>query len=378
MVGLRYSQQHYEADFRYGLVHIRNNAESIAFYQGEDAEKAEVHRRFDFVISNFNRIIGWECVIKSLQRSVSYVGVFIPYLIMAPIFFKGSIDYGSFLQAKFSFDMVEYALMYIMQNTEMMAKFFAGVSRLEQFQSKVEEVSSGSQDPRGEQQSKAFDADAICVHAADLRTPGSSQLVVKDLSFTVQEGSQILVVGPSGCGKTSVLRMISGLWQPEAGSVLRPPLGKLLFIPQRPYMLLGSFRKQLCYPLEEWQFTDEQLREVLQQVNLGKFVDRYPDFGIVQDWSQVLSLGEQQRLAFGRLLLNSPKFVVLDEATSALDVATERALYEILRQKGIAYISVGHRPTLAAFHEYVLELKGQAAEGSWRMMPADAYSFACA
>merc|ERR1712048_103967 len=222
----------------------------------------------------------------------------------------------------------------------------------------------------------ACKADAICVRSAELRTPGNGQLVVKDLSLTIQEGNQVLVVGPSGCGKTSVLRMISGLWQPETGSIERPPLGELLFIPQRPYMLLGSFRKQLCYPLEEGAFTDEQLRTVLQQVNLAKFIDRYPDFGLVQDWSHVLSLGEQQRLAFGRLLLNSPKFVVLDEATSALDVATERDLYELLRQKGIAYISVGHRPTLAAFHEQVLELMGQDGGGAWRMMPADTYSFA--
>merc|ERR1712060_492240 len=143
----------------------------------------------------------------------------------------------------------------------------------------------------------------------------------------------------------------------------------------RPYMLLGSLRKQLSYPLEETCFNDDQFRSALQKVSLGKMIDRYPDLGLVQDWSQVLSLGEQQRLAFGRLLLNSPKFVVLDEATSALDIATERALYQLLRQKGIAYISVGHRPTLAAFHEHVLELRGHDGEGAWRMMPAATYNF---
>ena len=166
--------------------------------------------------------------------------------------------------------------------------------------------------------------------------------------------------------------MISGLWQPEDGSIERPETGDLLFIPQKPYMLLGSLREQLCYPTEEEKFSDEQLNSVLAEVKLQSLIERYPDLDVKQDWPRILSLGEQQRLAFGRLLLNAPRFAVLDEATSALDVKTEEHLYELLQKRDLAVISVGHRPTLIEFHQNVLELVG---DGSWRLLPTTSYDF---
>jgi putative ATP-binding cassette transporter len=208
------------------------------------------------------------------------------------------------------------------------------------------------------------------VSHVDLMPPGSSRLLVRDLSLAVNAGERLLVVGPSGCGKTSFLRTVSGLWPPSSGYVERPPEGELLFIPQKPYMLLGSLREQLCYPLAPDRFSDEQLRHVLEQVMLAELVQRYPDLDIKQDWPRLLSLGEQQRLAFARLLLSSPRFVVLDEATSALDVNTERHLYKLLAEREMALVSVGHRPTLTSFHELVLELDGN---GGWRLLPAAGY-----
>ncbi|MEB3254002.1 MAG: ATP-binding cassette domain-containing protein, partial [Synechococcus sp.] len=207
---------------------------------------------------------------------------------------------------------------------------------------------------------------------ADLTPPGAATPILRDLSLSVGEADRLLVVGPSGCGKTSLLRMISGLWSPSRGDVERPPTGELLFIPQKPYMLLGSLREQLCYPTEESRFSDDQLRHVLEEVNLGTLSARYPDLDVKQDWPRILSLGEQQRLAFGRLLLNAPRFVVLDEATSALDVATEDHLYALLRQRELSVISIGHRPTLKQFHDTVLELTG---DGGWRLLPATSYDF---
>jgi putative ATP-binding cassette transporter len=206
----------------------------------------------------------------------------------------------------------------------------------------------------------------------DLVPPQSDRLLIRDLSLEVGFNQRVLVVGPSGCGKTSLLRMVSGLWPPAAGQVERPPLLELLFIPQKPYMILGSLREQLCYPQNPSRFTDEHLRSVLEEVCLQELVQRYPDFDIKQDWQRLLSLGEQQRLAFARLLLNSPRFVVLDEATSALDVTTEKRLYQLLTQREMAFVSVGHRPTLKAFHDTVLELDGQ---GGWKLLPAASYDF---
>ena len=366
LVKINYDQLRYEADFRYGLVHIRNNAESIAFYSGEEPEQQETARRLGSVVRNFNLLIIWQVIISAMQRSVGYAGVFFPYLVMAGPYFSGDIDYGRFIQAGFAFNMVEGSLLFVVNRIDELAQFTAGVGRLEGFQSKVEQVS------REASPELITSRDAIVVRHADLTPPGDQQPILRDLSLSIGEADRLLVVGPSGCGKTSLLRMISGLWMPTRGVVERPETGELLFIPQKPYMLLGSLREQLCYPTDESRFSDDQLRHVLDEVNLGTLSARYPDLDVKQDWPRILSLGEQQRLAFGRLLLNAPRFVVLDEATSALDVATEDHLYALLRQRDLSVISIGHRPTLKAFHDTVLELSG---DGDWRLIPATSYDF---
>ena len=366
LVKINYDQLRYEADFRYGLVHIRNNAESIAFYSGEEPEQQETARRLGSVVRNFNLLIIWQVIISAMQRSVGYAGVFFPYLVMAGPYFSGDIDYGRFIQAGFAFNMVEGSLLFVVNRIDELAQFTAGVGRLEGFQSKVEQVS------REASPELITSRDAIVVRHADLTPPGGQQPILRDLSLSVGGTDKLLVVGPSGCGKTSLLRMISGLWSPSKGDVERPPTGELLFIPQKPYMLLGSLREQLCYPTDEGRFSDDQLRHVLDEVNLSTLSTRYPDLDVKQDWPRILSLGEQQRLAFGRLLLNAPRFVVLDEATSALDVATEDHLYALLRQRELAVISIGHRPTLKDYHDTVLELSG---DGGWRLLPATSYDF---
>ena len=369
LVRIDFDQLRYEADFRYGLVHIRNNAESIAFYAGEEPEASETRRRLASVVRNFNLLIIWRVIIDVMRRSIGYAGNFFPYLVMAVPYFAGEIDYGGFIQANFAFGMVEGSLFYVVNQIEELAKFTAGISRLEGFQSKVEKLSSNA--ARDEQHSNNCINEIIVKHA-DLIPPGASLPIIRDLSLSVGPSDRLLVVGPSGCGKTSLLRMISGLWSPSNGQVERPETGDLLFIPQKPYMLLGSLREQLCYPTDELRFSDDQLRHVLEEVNLSALSLRYPDLDVKQDWPRILSLGEQQRLAFGRLLLNAPSFVVLDEATSALDVATEDKLYALLRKRDLAVISIGHRPTLKQFHDSVLELNG---EGGWRLIPANSYYF---
>jgi len=400
LVRINYDQLRYEADFRYGLVHIRNNAEAIAFYHGEEPEKQETQRRLGSVVKNFNYLIKWEVVISVIRRSYGYAGNFFPYLIMAPAYLAGQIEYGSFIQAKFAFSMVEGALSFVVSNIDQMAQWWAGISRLAGFASAMQEINKKGETLNELSKDKLVDAtqltdivvegnvaaaaatpmqekgpEAIVLRQIRVTAPGSEQVLVDDLSLTLGHGQRLLVVGPSGCGKTSLLRVASGLWRPETGSVERPPVGKLLFVPQRPYMLLGSLREQLCYPQSQGTFGDEELQEALKKVRLPQLIDRYPDLGVKQDWPRLLSLGEQQRLAFARLLLNEPQFAVLDEATSALDVNTEQALYNMLVEQGVSIISVGHRPTLAAFHDQVLELQGQ---GRWRLIPAASYEFGAA
>ena len=368
LVKINFDQLRYEADFRYGLVHVRDNAESIAFYAGEKPEQDETRRRLGSVVANFNLLIVWRVIIDVMRRSIGYASNFFPYLVMAAPYFAGQIDYGSFIQANFAFGMVESSLFFVVNQIEDLAQFTAGISRLEGFQSRVEQV--GALSSGRLIGANIGERDSILVDHADLVAPGSRQPIIRDLTLSVGASDKLLVVGPSGCGKTSLLRMVSGLWLPEQGRVERPPTGDLLFIPQKPYMLLGSLREQLCYPTDEGRFSDDQLRAVLEQVRLPQLISRYPDLDVKQDWPRILSLGEQQRLAFGRLLLNAPRFVVLDEATSALDVKTEQHLYKLLIDRDLAFISVGHRPTLLAFHDTVLELIGN---GDWRLIPTASY-----
>jgi putative ATP-binding cassette transporter len=382
LVQLNYQQLKLEADFRYGLVHIRDNAESIAFYRGEDQEKREGERRLGGVIRNYNRLIIWEALISVIQRSYDYFSRFLPWLVIAPIYFAKQVDFGVFGQASIAFSQVLFSVSYIVNNIDRLAAFSASISRLEGFQGKVEQIGSEMATLMESQVASAaapigaaagaVRPDSILVSHADVVPPRSGRTLIRDLSVTISSGERLLVVGPSGCGKTSFLRLVSGLWPPERGSVSRPGEGELMFIPQKPYMLLGSLREQLCYPQAVDRCSDAQLRHVLEEVRLGELVRRYPDLDIKQDWPRLLSLGEQQRLAFARLLLNGPAFVVLDEATSALDVATEKRLYELLVQREMAVVSVGHRPTLKDYHDTVLELDGG---GGWRLLPAAGYTF---
>ena len=369
LVRLNNFQLRYEADFRYGLVRVRDNAESIAFYSGEGQESKEINRRLKTVVENFNLLIVWEVLLRVLQRSSIYASNFIPYLILAAPILAGEMDYGGFAQANVAYNLVEGSLFFIVYNIEALARFSASINRLEGFQSNISSIDSGEWSdflPKIEPSSQ------LAVQGITVRTPRTDNVLIRDLSFSLEPAHGLLVVGPSGCGKTSLLRVVSGLWGSPTGRVLSPDTGELLFIPQKPYMALGSLREQLCYPLDQARFSDEQLRSVLEKVMLPKLLERYPDFDIKQDWPRLLSLGEQQRLAFARLLLNSPKVVVLDEATSALDVDTEMRLYALLRERDIAFISVGHRPTLKAFHDTVLDLPG---DGGWRLIPATSYDF---
>ena len=375
LVVLNNSQLRLEADFRYGMVHVRDNAESIAFYRGEQQESKEVVRRLGNAIANYDRLILWTAAINVVKRSYDYFSRFLPWLVIAPIYFAKDADFGVFSQAGIAFAQVFSSLSFIVANIEQLAAFSASISRLEGFQGKVDEINGKAAATALTDQATAVSAglpatESILLRHADLVPPQSDRVLLRDLSLEVSPRQRVLVVGPSGCGKSSFLRMVSGLWPPASGSVERPPVGELLFIPQKPYMILGSLREQLCYPMPSDRFSDEQLRHVLEQVRLGELVQRYPDLEIKQDWPRLLSLGEQQRLAFARLLLNSPRFVVLDEATSALDVATERHLYGLLAEREMAFVSVGHRPTLTAFHDTVLELDGS---GSWQLLPAAGY-----
>jgi putative ATP-binding cassette transporter len=368
LITLNFNQLRREADFRYGLVHVRDNAESIAFYRGEAQEMNQVQRRFGAVLSNFNLLIGWQRNLGFFTTGYGYAVIILPSLIMAPLYFAGQIEFGDITQANFAFRQVLDAFSIVVLQIERLSAFAAGVNRLETFVEALEEQEESS---TGERETiETIEAPRIEMEHVTLRTPKGQRTLVEDLTFALRPGDGMVIVGHSGAGKSSLLRAIAGLWDTGTGRITRPDLEDMLFLPQRPYMVLGSLRDQLLYPNTDASVENEQLERVLRQVNLANLPERVGGFEAELDWADVLSLGEQQRLAFARLILSKPRYAILDEATSALDLDNERRLYELISKTSTCFISVGHRPSLVQYHQYVLELTGDT---QWRLLPVDEY-----
>jgi vitamin B12/bleomycin/antimicrobial peptide transport system ATP-binding/permease protein len=199
--------------------------------------------------------------------------------------------------------------------------------------------------------------DNLAIEHLTLQTPNYQRTLIRDLSVNLPRGEGLLITGASGCGKSSLLRAIAGLWDSGSGAIYRPELSQIMFLPQKPYMVLGTLRSQLIYPHNDLKVTEQELNQALAKVNLGDLAKRSGGFDLEQDWDEILSLGEQQRLAFGRIVISQPRYVVLDEATSALDIHNEKVLYQHLLASHITFISVGHRPSLVQYHRWFLEMQ---------------------
>ena len=281
-----------------------------------------------------------------------------------PQYFSGKIQFGDMTQANFAFMQVYGALSLVVSEIEHITNFAAGVDRLAAFTESMTAVTAAPARIRFEE------APQVALEDVTVLTPNAQRTLVEHLSIQLPPKACLIIVGPSGVGKSSLLRAIAGLWQQGTGIIHRPALDTMLFLPQRPYMILGSLRAQLLYPAMPHSMSEAALRQVLEQVNLAELPDRVGGLDVELDWADVLSLGEQQRLAFARLFLTKPQYAVLDEATSALDVQNEERLYRLLQAAELTYVSVGHRPSMLQYHQYVLELAG---EGHWRLLPVETY-----
>jgi putative ATP-binding cassette transporter len=354
LMTLNFNQLRREADFRFGLVRVRENAESIAFYRGEAQELDQVKRRFGAAFDNFNRLIRNQFTLNLFQHAYNLLTIVIPSALIAERVLAGELEVGHAVQAGGAFAAVLGAISLIIENFEGLSRFAAGVDRLDSLAKVLPVQPAGRTDRSGLIQ--AVEAPRLVLDGVTVRTPNHGRVLIRDLSLAIEPGTGLMIVGESGSGKSSLLRAIAGLWRTGSGTIHRPRPADIFFLPQQPYMLLGSLRSQLCYPSRTCAATDAELLALLRNVNLPDLAARSGGLDAELDWHKVLSIGEQQRLAFARLLLARPRFAILDEATSALDAANEASLYGQLAETRATLISVSHRAALLKYHAQVLEL----------------------
>ena len=357
LIGLNFEQQRFEADFRFNMMRVRENSESIAFYGGENAENKGFHERFAKVISNFWQLMKQTKILNFYVNGYAQLAVIVPLILAAPQYFAGAIALGGLMQTVSAFGRVQDALSYFVESYDSIAQLAAVVKRLDTFTEHMERAEMVENGVRPQT------ADDTELRVEDLRVQlPDSRVLLENCSLTLPAGSRLLVTGSSGCGKSTLLRTLAGIWPYGKGKLSLQKNSRLLFLPQKPYLPLGSLRRALYYPGTA-AGSDAALQAVLVKVGLEKFVTRLDE---VDDWSRILSLGEQQRLAFARVLLQKPDWVFLDEATSALDEPREAEVYELLKKElpQMGVVSVGHRSTLYAQHEQELKLAG---DGNWQL-----------
>ena len=357
LIGLEFEQQKFEADFRFSMMRVRENSESIAFYRGEGSEMESFLDRFKNVIKNFRALMTKTKHLNFYVNGYAQLAVIVPLILAAPKYFSKEIQLGGLMQTVSAFGRVQDALSYFVDSYATIAGLAAVINRLAGFTEHVEEVQ------KVESKVEKKFADKFEVENLNIFLPTGRQLL-KNFSAEFENKKSILVTGASGCGKSTLLRTFAGIWDYAEGKILLPENAKVMFLPQKPYLPLGTLRRALIYPVAEIDSpADEKLKSVLQIVDLKNLTDK---LDTADDWSRILSGGEQQRLAFARVILSAPNYIFLDEATSALDEPKELEMYKILKQNlpDATVVSVGHRSTLFQIHDTELNLDGA---GNWQV-----------
>jgi vitamin B12/bleomycin/antimicrobial peptide transport system ATP-binding/permease protein len=349
LVMLNFQQQRFEADFRFNLVRVRENAEQIALLRGESAERERLSERFGSVVQNWYEIMRRTKRLTAFTSSYAQAAVVFPYVLVAPAYFAEKIQLGGMMQTASAFSSVQQSLSFFVSVYRALAEWSAVVARLDGFE---EAIASAAKLPAA-----ASSIDIVASTGRDkielrqflVRLPNGTPLVASD-GFSIQSNERTLVSGPSGAGKSTLFRAIAGVWPYGTGAITIPSGATLMMLPQRPYFPVGSLKAAIAYPAQPESFSSELVASALTSVGLPQLASRLEEDG---HWNRTLSLGEQQRLGIARAVLHAPQYLFLDEATASLDEASEAALYRLLAEKlpATTVVSIGHRGTLQALHD---------------------------
>ncbi|MGZ5939312.1 MAG: ABC transporter ATP-binding protein/permease [Rhizomicrobium sp.] len=354
LIALNFSQQHYEADFRFHLVRVRENSEQIALLAGEPAERRRLLDRFGFVVNNWLAIMSRQKKIRAFTAGYDQVSSVFPFLVVSPAYFANAIQLGGLMQTASAFGSVQGAFSFFVSTYRQIADWRAVIERLDGFDRAVSIGRDVATTPPVIAIAASEGAKAVTIGELDLRLPNDKPLATaSNISFSPHE--QILVTGPSGSGKSTMLRAIAGIWPFGSGTITIPKGAKIMVLPQRPYLPIGTLNAAITFPALPETYDADRVREALTAVGLPALAGRLDEEA---HWNRMLSLGEQQRLGLARALLYSPDYLFLDEATASLDEPAEAALYTLLESRlpNAAIVSIGHRSTLAAFHKRRLQL----------------------
>ncbi len=357
LIGLNFQQQRVEADLRFGLVRLRENSEGVALYGGESSERNGVESRIERIRANWWQLMRYTKNLTFLTTAYEQLADIFPLLVAAPRYFSGAISLGVLTQISNAFGQVQGALSWFVGSYGSLASWKATVDRLLTFQDAMEAARQQAAGPRGISV-VANGVAAMRAEQLELALP-DGRVIVPAMDLTIEPADRVLITGPTGVGKSTLFRALAGIWPFGTGEVHVPAQARVLFLPQRPYLPVGSLRDAVVYPATSSSFDDTTVRGALEAVGLGGFADRLGD---VDNWSLQLSGGEQQRLAIARAVLQQPDWLFLDEATAAVDDAAEQELYSLLRRSlpGTAIVSIAHRAGVSAFHTRHISLAPSA------------------
>ena len=358
LIRLNYDQQRYEADFRFNMIRVRENGESIAFYGGEEPEKLGFKDKFSMVIENFWHLMNRTKLLNFYVNGYAQLAVIVPLIMAAPQYFGGAMNLGGLMQTISAFGRVQDALSFFVDSYDSLAQLVAVIRRLGGFTKHMEEVDAIE---TNFVQKKSLDGD---VHLNDINVVlPDGKVLLQDLNIKLKKSARLLISGESGCGKSTLLRALAGIWPYGSGEFSIPDGWKVLFLPQRPYLPLGTLRQAIYYPQEVPKTDGDNLKDLLYKMELPELAERLDN---VDDWSRILSLGEQQRIAFIRIILFKPDVLFLDESTSALDEKRESLVYDTIFETfpEMITVSVGHRPSLQERHTHILKIYDN---GKWEV-----------